>query len=528
MPKTPKKNPLKKALRKKRAQNSFIFNDAYTSYDNGHTPRFFCTKKAATSSNKKRKPEATLVAEAPKVKKNTTKNTAPPPASLGTQFLDALEEHSQTYLCQSNSANFGDFADIEASCIEVKPVSVLASPGNTSYWGAFARVDLKGPLLLGEYFGEIKDVPEEGSRKEKSIADDAFYNSFQLTPTTALVPRKEEEFWPKKANCAPCEQLANIEIRPYGQHVMYAIPRGVKIARGSQLLPFYGEAYTFESKVFLNPTDTDETSLEKLVKYPYRAGKVDRQLLRHLDIPTSTAFYIPVVESLDNSTIHLPLLARRKAGEVLPQYEQENLCLLHIACWTANESLLNAALTKGANPNQCARKTGFNALHAIVLSPYYTGTAQKVEYIERLKLAGAHLILQDDHERSALHHAIQQNDSELAKALIQLEPKLLTLVNKDDRDFFSYAISIGAVDMLTELAPFITAKYLNEYLKDEEEFDYLVKTLKKLRKSDAKSTFDATEAAVMSLCQEKKPLLYERLLMHFEAPIPATQNCLGL
>lgn len=405
-----------------------------------------------------------------------------PPISLGDDFMEAIRLQKSFYHYQAN-CSLADFADIESECIEIKAVAALQEPNQPSYWGAFAKVDMKGPRLLGEYFGTIEAVPEEGSRKENSLTDHVFYNSFQLSRNTALIPREDEEFWPRKANCAPCQTLANIEVRPYANRVIYAIPRGITIRAGQQLLPFYGEEYTFESKVFLNPDDNDETSQKKRQQYAYtpRNIQLDPKFLKVLRMPAGLTFSKPVFDALNIHTINLPILAHDARGHALPQHQQENPTLLHLACWMADENTLSALLAKGANPNQYTRKMGVSVLHAIAMSPHYSSASEKIACIEQLRYAGAHLTLQDKNDHSILHCAIQSGQIELAIALIQLEPKLTSLVNSKDQDFFIYAISLGATEMLQALSPFITSKFLSDYVRYDVEIDYLNQTLKKLR-----------------------------------------------
>ena len=461
----------------------------------------------------------TVSAKKLKSKKIPHKTTQKHTVALGESFMDSLRKSKAHYHYQSNSSQ-GDFTDIEAEYIEIKKVAVLQEEGNQAYWGAFAKQEMRGPLLLGEYFGSVRTVPKEGSKAEDKLTDHQFYNCFQLSNRKALEPAELEEFWPRKANCASCEQTANIAIQPYGNRVFYAIPRGVTIRQGEQLLPFYGEEYTFNSKVFLNPSDNDEESSTKLQNYPYVPRKVnlDRQLLTNLHISATTKFSKPSLEHLDIDTINLPLLAHDSKYKVLPQCEQENITLLHLACWMGGEEAaenIHALLEKGANPNQQTRKMGLSAVQAIVMSPHYANTSQKIACITQLQNAGAILMLQDRAEASVLHCAIKSEQMELARHLITLEHGLTALVNDDDQDFFLYAVTIASTTALDGLGPFITPRYLNDYIKHDEELDYLNRTLKKLHRTLPATKFEALEQTVMSICQEKRPDLYELLLKNF-------------
>ena len=342
-----------------------------------------------------------------------------------------------------------------------------------------------------------------------------------------MVPAEEEEFWPRKANCASCEQTANVVIQRHGERVFYALPRGVTIQAGQQLLPFYGEAYTFDSKMFLNPSDNDEESHEKLHRYPYQSQKIrlEKELLDILNIPSATKFAKPALEALDRNTINLPLLAHDSQYDVLPQHQQENLTLLHFTCWMGGKNIeekLCALLAKGANPNQQTRKMGFSAMQAIILSPHYKSAAQKIACIQYLKDAGGTLMLQDKHENAILHCAIQSGQVELVAHLIQLDRKVKLLLNKDDQDFFLYAIAIGSITALNILEPLITHSYLDEYLNDDEEFDYLVQTLRKVRRALPVAEFRPFEATLMSIFKLKNIDLYEALLQKNFTPVSST------
>ncbi len=479
---THKKPPEKRALRKNPQKNSVIFNSSH-------------------------------VYSANKSQQTTVLPNRHAFFPLGAKFMKSLAKQNRAYHYQSNSSQ-GNFADIEAEYIEIKPVAALQEPGQTAYWGAFAKKEIRGPIRLGEYFGCVTDVPKEGSKKEKKLSNHEFYNSFQLSATKALVPEEKEEFWPRKANCAPCEQVANIVMQRSGNRVFYAVPPGVIIPPGHQLLPFYGEEYSFESKVFLNPTDTDEESSAKLKNYTYETKKIklEPRLLEILGIENSPEFSKPSIRHLSEDTVNLPLLAHGQRGQVLPQKQQENPTLLHLACWMGRIQTCHTLTSAGANLNQYTRKTGLTPIHAIVLSPHYRSTAEKMALIAHLKAHGASLLLQDEEEQSVLHLAIQTKQFELANYLLTLERDLTSLVNEDEQDFFLYAISTGSAETIEALAPAIPPKFLSTYVNES---DSLVKALKKLRRTLPSRQFERLENTVMKLCEDKKPTLYEQLLEHF-------------
>lgn len=450
---------------------------------------------------------------------NTTGQGKSTSSPINEQFIKSLKKRNGHYHYQSNSS-LGNFADIEAEYIDIKPVAALKIRSNDAYWGAFTKKEIRGPLRLGEYFGAVVNVPAEGSRKEDHLTDHEFYNCFQLTDTTALVPDEAEEFWPRKANCAPCQQTANIHIERAGNRVFYTVPNGITIPEGAQLLPFYGEEYTFEDKVYLNPTDNEEESQDKLGRYPYgpAGSTLDAQLLKSLDLPASSQFYKPLLKQLNTQTVNLPLLRHDARGRVYPQHQQENPTLLHLACWMNDAKTFNALLQHGVYLNQQTSSVGFSATHAIVLSPRYRSSAQKINLLTRIKQEGGSLLLQDVEETSILHLAIKTGQIAIAKAIIKLEPGITSLVNNDDQDYFLYAISMNAIEALEELSAAYSSRFFNDYVTDKQTFNSLVKTIKSVRHKTSTEAFEQLESTVMTIVNDKKPALYNMLLKYFNAP----------
>jgi hypothetical protein len=447
-------------------------------------------------------------------------------SSLGQDFMQSLVDSNRKYRPQVNSIQ-GRFADFEREYVEIDELAILKDNVNPYSWAAYAKKDIEGPMRIAEYFLEKQKVPETGSKAEDKLSDSAYYNSFQYGKEAALVPPEGVVSWAEKVNCASCCDAANLRMVRSGCHVYLEIPKGVKIKAGEQLLSFYGEEFfsskeaSFQSRVFINPCDNKEDSADKLTKYPYKRTKVNLnpELYQIMKIDSSTQFSEPNLQRLNSSTVNLPLLAYDTMQKVLPQHEQENITLLHLACWMGDEKKLDILLAKGAYLNQQTKNLGFSPLHFIVMSPHYPDVATKIVWIKRLKKAGASLKLQDHEENSILHHAITSENIEIIEVLIKLDSGVLNLINDDDFDFFLQAIAIGSLEALQVLRPFITSKYLSNYLPDEddeeEDFEYLKAVLEDLRNLVPDAEFKLIKNFLKALFLEKNRELYTLFQEHF-------------
>jgi hypothetical protein len=464
-----------------------------------------------------------------KLKQDET-NSGPP---VGDAFMASLINNKRTYEPQVNSIH-GRFADFEHEYIEIRPLAILQDKRNPYSWAVYAKKDIQGPLRIAEYHLTRAKVPETGSKEEKRLRDSAYYNTFQYRKDIALVPPEGKVSWPEKINCASCDETANFKMTRSTDHVYIEIPAGVTIKAGQQCLSFYGQDFfsnteaSFQARVFINPSDNQEESADKLNLYPYKRIKIrlDPTLLKLMNLAPFVAFSEPNLAKLNSDTVNLPLLAYDKQQHVLPQHKQENIALLHLACWMKDETMRNALLEKSANPNQQTKNFGFSALHFIIMSPHFSNAEEKIAWATRLKQAGATFMVQDHDENSMLHHAITSGQLGLLTALIALEPKILTLLNVDDYDFFLQALAIGSIEALQTLRPYITTKYLNAYLpedEDEEEeseqdFEYLKSVFDDLRDIVHPEQFQQVKEFMMSVCLEKNQELHAHLQQHFKNP----------
>jgi hypothetical protein len=457
---------------------------------------------------------------------------------VGEDFIASLAHNKKNKIAYEPQVNsiHGRFADFEREYIEIRPLAILQDKRNPYSWAVYAKKDMEGPLRIAEYHLTRKKVPKTGSKEEKALRDSAYYNTFQYRKNIALVPPEGKVSWPEKINCASCDETANFNMTRSIDHVYIEIPAGVKIKAGQQCLSFYGQDFfsnteaAFQARVFINASDNEEESSDKLHKYPYKRITInlDSTLLALMNIVPSVMFSEPNLVKLNPNTVNLPLLAYNKQ-QVLPQHKQENMVLLHLACWRGDETMRDALLAKDANPNQQTKKFGFSALHFIMMSPHYANAAKKIAWLTRLKQAGATFMVQDHDENSILHHAITSGQLELLTALIALEPKMLTLLNTDDYDFFLQALAIGSIEALQALRPYMTTKYLNAYLpededeeEDEEEgeqdFEYLTSVFDDLRDIVHPDQFKQIKDFMMSVCLEKNQELHAHLQQHFKNP----------
>ena len=136
-------------------------------------------------------------------------------------------------------------------------------------------------------------------------------------------------------------------------------------------------------------------------------------------------FAIPNIEKLTQESNHLtgssnidiPLLSYAHNGDLLPQYQQENITPLLIACWEGRKEIVQALLYRGANPNIQSSIQGYSALHLVISAPY--DLSRKIDLIHILVQHNAILVLKDKNNDIILNLALRNKDVELTRFLLQ-------------------------------------------------------------------------------------------------------------
>lgn len=359
------------------------------------------------------------------------------------------------------------------SRIQLAPVALLQKEQNAKFYGVYAKEDLEANLELGEYLGEI--LPTRGTDKDTNV-DYSFdlENDFEVNAKT-------QRSWHAMVNGTSSPDVANVSVEKRienkSPHIYYYLNRPIK--RGEQLLIYYGDQYKFLDMRFLNPTDNWEHSDEKIKRHAtyYKLNQTLPEQFSKLVGMGCKLFAVPDAQKITPECVDLPILAVDERGVYLPLCQQENVTLLHQACFMGDIKLAKKLLRMGANPNQQLSITGWTPLHFVILSDQ--AFEQKKELINVIMSApNVSLRLQDRYERSILHFAVDTEQVDLITHLLDLnkvvvasqhiniDESLTACLNEKNQCYLTLAIEKRNMAVLNALKKYITKKEIVFYLND--------------------------------------------------------------
>lgn len=380
--------------------------------------------------------------------------------------------------------------------LKIAPVALLNQEGNGKSFGVFTTKSIWVPKgkkqTLGFYEGDV-------------LVSDAIpaHSSFVFDlPNNMAIDALHKRNWTAMVNGALSKTFANVQIglvqnQHFGYKIEYYLDggaHGLFLPAGTQLLVFYGstERYDdFDKKRGLTPDSSFEESkalydkFQKAHCYQDTAAKLPGDFLDLFDISAHTYFAVP---SIDTSCFDVPYLACASLvtptfEEFAPQNNQENITPLMLACWHGDIARIIDLLAHGANPNVCSSISLISAFHIVIRAPL--SNAKKQQIIELLSQPRngpvpidehgnailhfskigltleeqdgtarvcwnriGNLALQDTHEKSILHWAIELENATLVRYLIKKAPELLLCLDCDNRDPLELAIMLGYMGII--------------------------------------------------------------------------------
>ncbi len=381
----------------------------------------------------------------------------------------------------------------------IAPVAALQNATNTQAFGVFTTQDIWIPpgkkQSLGFYEGEVL---LSGAENPTSSC------VFEL-PDDYVIDGGMRCNWTARVNGAISENMANVRIvlvknKPHPHKIEYYLDgrrEGLFLPKGSQLLVDYGstEKYNhYEHKRALSGSDSWLDSHELLQAYSTlnlydeTRQKLPPDFLSLFKIHHETYFSVPKPSPLSDC-FDLPYFAYSSCGEtdeLLPQNQQEHITPLMLACWEGNISRVSALLDAGSNPNMQSKISLFSAFHMVIFSRAPDAIKQQLIDLLCLKRTGAvplesdaaltqplkknnltlkqidgkrqlywwnegYLMLQDQHEKSILHWAIEMDDEESVRYLINKEHRLFDDLDHNNRDPLECAIVHGNLNIINLL-----------------------------------------------------------------------------
>lgn len=410
--------------------------------------------------------------------------------------------HENVKFLHNVNCSFGDFAAVE-SCIKIGPVAVLQKGSDQKIYGVYAKTALNFPLNLGVYLGETHQTQD-------SDDDSDLLYSFGINRTTAINARNMRS-WHAMVNGASSEDTANIFTISSGGKIYYHLKRSIKPEE--QFLVYYGDDYTFVDKRFLNANDNWEEASEKFKKHEvlYKTNQsLDDKFLSLFNFKDAL-FVVPDCSALPYGLTDLPVLAYTNTPDnFLPQNQQENMTLLHLACWGGDIDIVTHLLKEGANPNQQTSISGYCALHVVVLSD--NTFVQKKKLIDLIMgRPGASLRLQDMFDRTILHLAIETHQLELIKYLLALDKKrnsglevrksLKACLNEKMQCYILLAIEMNRIHVLNELFNHITPDEIRFYSNNPDHANRLIQSLQIARSESTEKEWESTKQVILSLAR---------------------------
>ncbi|MFZ4077319.1 MAG: ankyrin repeat domain-containing protein, partial [Legionellaceae bacterium] len=397
--------------------------------------------------------------------------------------------------------------------LKIAPVAALKNDENHQVFGVFTTKDLwikpGKKLVMGYYEGEVVRSGQENSGSNFV---------FEL-PDDYLIDAEKKCNWTARVNGAFSFCMANVqtillENKPYPHKVEYYLNggnEGLFLKKGTQLLLDYGstEKYDhYDNKRALSAGDswkeTDELfqiydSLELYEKIPCQ---LPHDFLKLFGLSEETHFAVP--QSLPISDCYdLPYFAYSSlpgTSIFLSQHQQEHITPLMFACWLGDISRVTTILERGADPNFQSKISLLSAYHIVMLSPSTQEIKQQLIELLCIKREGVvphasddtafealiknnltlktidgqdvlcwwnegYIMLQDQHEKSILHRAIENNDEGSVAYLIHKEPYLLDSLDQDNRDPLEYAIVHGKLSIIELLINAIDVVASDHYKK---------------------------------------------------------------
>lgn len=352
--------------------------------------------------------------------------------------------------------------------IQIAPVALLQhNESENKILGVYAKTNVfnqNSSCILGEYLGEKLATQDTDA---DPLAN--FLYSFDLE-NGYEINALQQRSWLAMVNSASAEEAANIIVLRQKDKILYQQTKPIR--QGEQFLVYYGDAYVFENRRFLNPNNNWKESEELIQEFHhhYRQHQDIKALQALCALPDHMVFALPDEETLDEACADLPILAYDTVQQkYLKQSQQDNMSALHYACWQGNLQTIAKLIALGANVYQQMSIQGYSLSHCILLSPYHT-EKQKIKLLAFLaKDYPAILRLQDKNENSVLHLAVEQGSIAVVLYLLQQDPQLRELVNQQDLDFLSFIIISGSLPLLEAVLPHLTTEeiiYCDELINE--------------------------------------------------------------
>lgn len=383
--------------------------------------------------------------------------------------------------------------------LKIAPVAALKNHDSHQVFGVFTTKNIwvkPGKReALGHYEGEVV----------KSGKENPASNFIFELPDDYLIDAEKKCNWTARVNGSFSSCMANVqtillENKHYPYKVEYYLEggdEGLFLKKGTQLLLDYGstEKYDhYDNKRALCASDSwKETDVlfqdyDALDLYEKAPRQLPPDFLKLFDLPEETRFAVP--QDLPLSDCYdLPYFAYTSlsgSSVFLPQHQQEYIAPLMLACWQGDLSRVTTLLERGADPNLQSKISLLSAYHLVILSPSNQEIKQQMIELLCMKREGVvphawddvaaealiknnltlktidgqevlcwwnegYILLQDQHEKSILHWAIENNDEASVAYLIHKEPYLLDGLDQDNRDPLEYAIVHGKMSMIERL-----------------------------------------------------------------------------
>lgn len=389
--------------------------------------------------------------------------------------------------------------------LKIAPVAALKNDDSHQVFGVFTTKTIwikpGKKEVLGYYEGEVVKSGEENS---------ASNFVFEL-PDDYLIDAEKKCNWTARVNgsfsyCMANVQTILLENKPYPHKVEYYLDgghEGLFLKKGTQLLLDYGstEKYDhYDNKRALSASDswkeTDELFqvYDALELYEKAPCQLPPDFLRLFGLSEETRFAVPQPLPLSDC-YDLPYFAYTSlpgSSVVLPQHQQEHITPLMLACWRGDVLRVTTLLERGADPNLQSKISLLSAYHMVMLSPSTKEIKQQLIELLCMKREGVvphawddvafealiknnltlkiidgqnvlywwnegYIMLQDQHEKSILHRAIENNDEDSVAYLIHKEPYLLDSLDQNNLDPLEYAITLGHLSIIERLINAIEA-----------------------------------------------------------------------
>ncbi len=345
--------------------------------------------------------------------------------------------------------------------ISIRPVPLLQNDAKQRSFGVFATKDitfasngLNENRVLVEYIGKKKIL----SKEAKDRAYTMVLNEGDDVTDPTVISALELRNWSAMVNSASCAQLANIVIDQVEDnngeaHIVYLLERPIK--KGEQLLVYYGEEYSFDNKLFLNPNDSWQETREQWLEY---------QDYYHNALLFDASYALPNIDKIlkdkNSEVVDIAALRYGQNNDFMPQHKQEHYTALHIACSQADLREINKLLVLGANPYRQSSISGHSPLHLVVSST--APIKMKINIIQAVwEMEPAAIMLQDNKDNTILHLAVQRKELELIKYLLTLEipnqdknvppTDLSDYVNSNNWDYVCCLLAQGDFTLLDNL-----------------------------------------------------------------------------